>query len=355
MFDRLRDALWPRPAPPPPAPPPPKARRWDEAAFVDRLEDLVAAGKGETALDFMLSELGGLAEAKLHRRKKLNHLRFAGRILEGATSSKHGPEKLARKTRIVRRGLEGLGMRVEGSFLDFGCGRHDPVALAAMAYANGFGRAVACDMKPVEIPAYSAVSMYDNLLEMHRWPGRFLLPGTERAAFAKRLEELDPMPFRNRDFKGGLAKLGQKIEYRLAELTTLDIADGELGFAVSFAVLEHVMRADEIYDWLFRKTQPGGGQCHYIDLADHRSYGRKRDYDAWSFLTSETAPATVNRLRAHEHIALVRRSGFEIVEESRVTRRIPPATRERLLPPWRDLPAEELETIGLRLLLRRPQ
>ncbi|MCA1750025.1 MAG: class I SAM-dependent methyltransferase, partial [Sphingomonadales bacterium] len=197
-------------------------------------------------------------------------------------------------------------------------------------------------------------SMYDILLELNRFPQRFLLPGADKKSFRARVKPIAARRFANRDFKGGIAELQGKVDYRIAELTSLEVADGELGFVVSIATLEHVADPATIYRWLFRKSRPTGGQFHYIDLCDHRAYGSDSKFDAWSFLTEENASPNVNRLRAHEHLELIRQAGFEVVREERVTNDIPPATRERLIAPWRSLPKEELETVGLRLLLRRP-
>lgn len=349
MFKYIRQAPTP--------PPPPSAAaggRWSSDEFVARIEGLVDQGRGEEALDFFLSQVGELAASGLHRRAKLDHLRFLGRLLEAKTASKHGPDKLARKALMIGDAMETLGLEAHGTFLDFGCGRHDPLALAAAAYANGFERGVACDLQPVEVPAFSALSMYDILLEFTRFPSRFLLPGGDEKDFQRRVKPFAPRIFAKRDFEGGIERLAGKVDYRIAELTSLDIEDGELGFAVSIATLEHVEDPAAIYGWLFRKARPGSGQFHYIDLSDHRAYVATSGHDPWSFLTTETGPQNVNRLRASEHRELVRQAGFEIVGEEAVRQEMPRETRARLIAPWRDLSIEELETIGLRLLLRRP-
>ena len=329
--------------------------RFSADAFAARIEAMVDEGRGEEALDLFLSQLGPLAQSPLHRREKLNHLRFLGRLIEGSTASKHGPDKLFRKTRMIGRYMEQLGATPVGTFLDFGCGRHDPLALATVAFANGFERTIACDLDPVANASYSALSMYDILLELNRLPQRFLLPGGDKKSFRNRIKAIAPRPFAKREFDRGCAAMAGQVDYRIAELTSLDISDGELGLAVSFAVLEHVTDAPTIYEWLFRKTRPGCGQIHYIDLADHRAYRDSGSYDKWSFLTEEVGPPTLNRLRAHEHLEMAARAGFEIAQEERVSADMPRETSERLRDPWRELPKEELETIGLRMLLRRPE
>ena len=193
----------------------------------------------------------------------------------------HGPDKLRRKIGLLKRHLRTVAAPPSGTFLDFGCGRHDPLGLATVAYANGYDRAIACDMKGVEIPAYSAMSMYEILLEIFRWPTRYRFPGVEAKIIRQRISQIKPLPFAQLDFAEGVAQMKGKVDYRLAELSTLDVGDAELGFAVSFAVLEHVEDAADIYRWLFRKARAGSAQYHYIDLADHRAYGKKKDFDYW--------------------------------------------------------------------------
>ena len=327
---------------------------FDEKAFVARLETLFAEGRGEQALDYLIDQAGAIAASSLHRRVKLNHLRYASRLIENQTSAKHGFEKLGRKIGTIATNLEGTSYRPDGTFLDFGCGGHDPLGLATAFWANGHSRSIACDLRNPDIPLYSALSMFELVSGMRNAPHAYTLPGVDPESVGKRIRALPVNRFWNRDFAGGVAALAGKVDYRLAELTTLDVEDGELGFAVSFAVLEHVDAPRAVYDWLFRKTRPGALQFHFIDLADHRTYRSGAEHDFWSFLTEPEAPPNVNRLRANEHLELIEAAGFEFLNRHRKTAPLPESTRARLLPPWRNLPAEEIETIGLSVLLRRP-
>ncbi len=335
-------------APAPQDPPP-----FSEAAFLEGFHALLDQKQPERALDFFISQVGDLAASNVHRRIKLNHFRYAARILEGRTSAKHGFEKLRRKIRSINAHLKGIDIP-KGAFLDFGCGEHDPVALASAFHFNGFERAIACDLRPPQIPSYSAVSMAEILLNMRAMPSQYLLRGNNLEQFKLQLADVDPQLFAQGDFDAGVRHLEGKIDYRLADLVTLDVEDQTLALTVSFAVLEHVLDPKGVYEWLFRKTKPGGVQFHYIDLADHRSYAGNGKFDKWSFLTSEDGPPNLNRLRAQEHREAFERVGFEIIEEQRTLAQIPPETKARLIQPWRNLSDEEINTIGSRLTLRRP-
>ncbi|WP_299328315.1 methyltransferase domain-containing protein [Parasphingopyxis sp.] len=314
---------------------------------------LLDNGKPEQALDFFLSQAGALADSNIHRRVKLNHFRYAARILEHQTRGKHGIEKLTRKLRSINENLKGIEIP-QGAFLDFGCGGHDPLGLATAHYLNGFDRAIACDLFPIHVPAYSAFSMYEILANMRGFPHNYLRPDGDLAEFRRRLIELDLQPFIDRDFEAGLAALTGKVVYRLDDIVNLDVEDEELALAVSFAVLEHVMDHEQVYDWLFRKTKPGGIQFHFVDLVDHRSYGGGVEFDPWSFLTEEIGPPNVNRLRASEHRTALENVGFEVLVDRRKAGTIPLETKEKLIPPWSEMSEAEIGATKISLVLRKP-
>jgi SAM-dependent methyltransferase len=327
---------------------------FSEKAFLERFEALIAENRSEEALDFFLAEAGALAGSKLHRRIKLNHFRYAARILEAKTQGKHGFEKLTTKFAGIVRNLDGETIPEGGGFLDFGCGEHDPLALALAFYLNGFDRAIACDMRPPHIPIYSAQSMTEIVTHMRAHPDSYLLPGRDGTKFERRINSVDVQPFIEGDFERGVAALAGRVDYRLADLLTLDVGDESLSLAVSFAVLEHVEAPDAIYEWLFRKTRPGGLQFHFIDLVDHRAYLKDGCFHEWSFLTTEEGPPHLNRLRAHEHLEKIAAAGFEIVKQVSRDDPTPEGLRSRLIAPWRDMTDEEIATTKLRVVLRRP-
>jgi hypothetical protein len=338
-------------APKPPAPPKPPV--FSEPDFLERFTALIGEDRGEDALDLLLAEAGALAGSRLHRRIKLNHFRYAAKIIEAKTQGKHGIGKLTTKFQGIVRNLDKFDIPEGGGFLDFGCGEHDPLALALIFYLNGFDRAIACDMRPPHIPAYSAASMAEIVTHMRADPSPLLLPGRDRAQFESRLGDLDVGPFDRFDFDAGIAAFSGKVDYRLADLLTLDVEDGSLALAISFAVLEHVDEPDAIYEWLFRKTMPGGLQFHFIDLADHRAYRQDPRFHEWSFLTEEEGPPYLNRLRAHEHLAKIEAAGFEILRKVPRSDPMPDGLRDHLVAPWSAMSDAEIGVAKLRVALRR--
>ncbi|MEM8697328.1 MAG: hypothetical protein AAGE05_15005 [Pseudomonadota bacterium] len=233
MFSKAKSLL--KIGSPPPPPKTPTKPRFSEKRFLEEFNALLEGENGEQALDYFLSQLGDFAGSSIQRRIKLNHLRYASRILENRTPGKHGFEKLTRKLRSVHNTVAGIDLP-KGSFLDFGCGEHDPLGLATAHYLNGFDRAIACDLVPIHVPAYSAFSMYEILANMLAFPENYLRQGGNLEQFKSRLAEFDLQPFLDCDFSAGVASLKGKIDYRLDDILNLDVADEELSLTVSFAV-----------------------------------------------------------------------------------------------------------------------
>jgi hypothetical protein len=62
----------------------------------------------------------------------------------------------------------------------------------------------------------------------------------------------------------------------------------------------------------------------------------------------------MNRLRKSEHLAAIRKAGFEVVVEKSVEEDIPEATQASMLLRWRAMSAEDQRTIKLHVVLRKP-
>jgi hypothetical protein len=326
---------------------------FSERKVVEQFNELILAGSGELALDLLIKSLPALAASKLNRKEKHNHLLFMSLILQNSTNGKHGFRKLLRKVSAANEHIEGLVVPPGSTFLDFGCGAHDPIAVASYYYLNGYNRAIACDLLQPRNPVYSALSMYDILANIAVFPDRYKMPGTDSASFADRYSHFPTAQFQAGDFGYGLDQLVGKVDLRIQSLLDLDVEDRELGFAVSFAVLEHVEDPKAIAEWLFRKSRPGGVQYHFIDMADHRSYSPGAGFNPWSFLTEETAK-NANRVRKSEFVRIIRDVGFEIVSCKATESDVPDEIYKNLAPRWRELTDEDLRTTKLHITIRRP-
>jgi SAM-dependent methyltransferase len=137
-----------------------------------------------------------------------------------------------------------------------------------------------------------------------------------------------------------------------------EVPSTSIDLIVSQAVLEHLRLSefDAIQGELHRVLRPGGFVSHVIDLKDHLGGGLnnlrfspglwERDWMAGSgFYT--------NRIRYYDMLRRFSSAGYEIT--SQVTDRWHqlPTPRVRLHEQFRDLPEEDLNVRGLRVVLRR--
>lgn len=326
---------------------------FDENGYLETFGTLMANEAFEDAFDHVVEQMPYLLRSNLHRKEKLNHMLFSNRRLQHAGIAKHGWEKLLRKAHTANRAFSEAQIDNNSTFLDLGCGVHDPVALSAYYYLNGFNRTIACDLQEPRTPVYSAFSMYDIIAQMNLFPKDFCLEGTHALSFEGRLDELQAETFADGHWDQALTALEGKIEHKVMNVLDLPVADNELGFAVSFAVLEHVENIDAVMEWLYRKSKPGAVQFHFIDMADHRSYTPGTGADAWTFLTEKTAPQGMNRLRKSEHIAAIEKAGFQILSANTAKEELPAETATGLIQPWKSMSEDDLETTKLTVVIQK--
>jgi SAM-dependent methyltransferase len=155
-----------------------------------------------------------------------------------------------------------------------------------------------------------------------------------------------------------LESLGAR--YLTAGLESLrTMPDNAVDIVVSFAVLEHVRRADfaDVLAQTFRVLRPGGTAHHWIDLADHLggALNNLRLPDAvWEHDVMAGSGFYTNRLRASEILTHMREAGFEAAVARRNTWPTPPTPRSAMAAPFRLMSDDELSTSAIEVLLRRP-
>lgn len=326
-----------------------------ETRFVENFEELLDRQAGEGALNYLIENLPNFTKSKMNRKEKLKHLTFAGRLLQTAGLGKYGIDKVSKKAHLVRDVAEKYGLKGKNTFVDFGCGAHEPLALSTFFYANGFKRCMANDFLPVRNERYAAVSMYDCIAYMRMFPEKFLAFDQTRSAFEARLAGFDLDALRIGNFLEGIGQLSGEVDFISADIVEAGLEDDSVSLIASFAVLEHVMDIEGVCNYLFHKTEPGGLHYHFIDLADHRCYRNDGKFNKFSFLTEAEGPSNINRLRASEHLAAFKRAGFDVLSEEHQREKIPTGTYEKILPQWKDLPEEDLTAVSLTVVLRKPQ
>lgn len=343
-----------------PAEPAPKAqgtparRGFKEQAFLEQFDSLIAEDKTEKALDLLIETLPSMAEAGMNRKEKLKHLTFAGRRLQHAGLGKYGIQKMAGKARIARRIADKYGLPSKRTFVDFGCGAHEPLGLATYFFANGFEQAVGNDFLPIRSSEYAAISMYDILSYMRNFPEEFLAFDQTPEDYAARLSRFDLKALMQGDFASGVQATDPAVRFLSCDIRESGLEAGSVSYLVSFAVFEHVQEMASVCAYLFDLSEPGGLQHHFIDLADHRAYRHDGVFNKFSFLTEAEAAPNLNRLRASEHIAAFEAAGFEILNAERQYEEIPEETFARFLPKWRDMAEDDQRATTLTVTLRKP-
>ena len=342
-------------APKKPAPKKAAPVRFDEAAFLDTLKGLLADGKKEPALTHLINEMPALSASKgVNRKEKLKHLMFAGRLLQSAGLGKYGHKKLWGKAYNLAGIAKKYGLRSKRTFVDLGCGAHEPLGLSTYMYLNGFDEAYGSDFLPVSDASYAALSMYDILSHMTMFPERYLMEGSDPELFQKRIREFDIDALSQGDWEKGLGHMAGKVEFKSCDIVDAGIPSNSVSFLISYAVFEHVMDIEGVTKHIFDIMEPGGLGFHYIDLADHRAYRHDGEFNEFSFLTEETCAPNLNRLRVSEQMAAFEAAGFEVLESTPKRLEVPAATRAAYLPRFAAMSDIDQDSRALRLVIRKP-
>ena len=325
-----------------------------ENEFLETIHSQIDAKNQAAALNTLMEAVPNFGPgSKINLQERLSHLHFLGRLVQ-RDGGKHGYTKLKTKANTIVRKMSKHGLNGWNSYLDFGSGAHDPVALCLFFYLNGFKKTISNDFLPPRNPVYSAIAMYDILVNMNMFPEQYVLEGIEVSDFLRRLKSIDVAAFEQGDFTAGLESVKKHIDYQVGDLLESEIENDSLSLVSSFAVFEHVMEMDEVLSFLYQKMEPGAFGFHFIDLADHRAYRNDGVFNQFSFLTEEKAAPNLNRLRKSEQEQAFKKAGFEILESSSAQKDIPVGTRQSLIEPWASMSEEDQRSYNLTLCVRKP-
>ena len=325
-----------------------------EKEFWEHFKALSDEGNLETALTYLLDSAPKLSKSNVNRKEKMNHLMYMCRMVQRFGHSKYGYEKLLAKIRQVKNNTGDLDIR-DGGIVELGCGVHDPISLSLYFYLNGHEHTHAVDMQGPRNTVYSAFSLYETLSNMALQPERYRYDEqTDMQEYNRRLGALDVEELEKGEFQKCVDTLDGKINYHVCDIADADIDNSSIALLLSFAVLEHVSDIDGTNEKIFNILRPGGYAYHFVDLVDHRSYGNRRGFDPFTFLTEADAPPSMNRLRRSEQLESLQRTGFEIVKVHSTKMEMSADIQRRLQPKWAAMSKDDQETIKLRLLVRKP-
>lgn len=244
-------------------------------------------------------------------------------------------------------------------------GPGDSLGIGLAALLSGTSRYVALDIVPYA-DAATNLTIFDELVELMRartpipdaselpdvkpylpsyyFPRRILTDDHLAGAFAPaRVQSI-------RDALTSASGAGNVISYRAPWTDAALIERDSIDMLYSQAVLEHVDDLDGAYDAMASWLKPGGFVSHEIAFTSHKLTTEWNGHwtvpdPVWKLIRGKR-PYLLNREPASTHIAHIKRSGLEIVNEVRVQRKSD-IERRRLARRYRDMSDDDLTTHAL--------
>ncbi|MCR9245418.1 MAG: class I SAM-dependent methyltransferase [bacterium] len=239
-----------------------------------------------------------------------------------------------------------------GTFVDLGSGGLNPLASMVVLLAAGAGRCYCIDLDELDTEV-ALRGLARTAMELIAEPATYLPRGLVTGEQVREnLAGLDVLRLE----RGELAALnGFPLEFRNCSADATGLLTASVDGITSNSFLEHVPDPDAIVAEMARISKSGAIGWHGIDGVDHRSYAQA--VGPLDFLRVESSEPLVyqcNRVRPLEFVNRFEEHGFEVLEQEVVrTVGVTNADRARMAEPWRSMPKEHLEVVGLRLSTRR--
>ena len=262
--------------------------------------------------------------------------------------------------------LDLYGFRVTGSQVgELGPGDSIGVGLAALI--SGAARYVGLDSLPFSAKA-NLERTFDELAQMYSRqesiPDHTEFPAVrptlksyefpdhvvERTNLAARVDEI------RHELRDGVID-GPRVNYLAPWTSKNEIAADSLDLIFSQAVMEHVDELDEAYRAMFVWLKSGGYASHVIDFTAHYLspyWNGHWAYSDWEWrLVRGRREFLLNRKPLSTHLACAQSAGFEVKSLRKVYDSHGLKT-DSLAPHFQGLDAEDLQTSGAVVILRKP-
>jgi len=258
---------------------------------------------------------------------------------------------------VVNEFMEYLNRHVDvrdKTYLDLGCGKHQPFGHSTIMYLNGAKKTIAFDLDKYDDDRRASEALYDLLAEcaLNRKKWMFSDSITEKE-FLDRIDSFESDELRFGNFLNGIKE--NPLSHIQGNIETIDFPDNSVDILTSKSVLEHFLNFEVAMKNCYRFMATNSFSFHSIDLVDHRVYGNEKKYDYWSFLTEgeEWTDNLCNRLRSSEIKAIFEKVGFEILEWDEKKHPLPQNLRKKLKGKFSKMTDEDLSVTGIKCILKK--
>jgi SAM-dependent methyltransferase len=271
-------------------------------------------------------------------------------------SWRQGPDRVSR---VAANGFDNISRHISipgKTFLDMGCGRFHPFGSIAYFYLNGIEAGYAIDTQEADVKR-SSESLYDLLCDALARPEKWKRSETSYEDFFSRIRKFDLCALRSGDLESGVKNV--PLSHFVGDAGGAEFySKGSIDIVSSQSVLEHCLDFKGVMQSLYDSMTEGGVGYHSIDLVDHRVYSDPEKYNYWSFLCVGELGGQeqiCNILRSHEILKIIEEVGFELLVSEPGRQELPDGLIEKLRPEYQSLPIEELQIIGHRIVIRKPE
>lgn len=207
-----------------------------------------------------------------------------------------------------------------------------------------------------------AFALYELFADMLARPAHWQFTSEDEAAFVERLRTV---PFDGLE-EGKLEAFygeGKPFQYFNYDASKVGLKPQSADIIMSTSVYEHIEDPAAELAWHRSLLRPGGYAMHTIDFRDHRSYVFD-GFHPWSFMIdggygegSKNAGVRhdhwINGLRLSQLLNVVEGAGWEVVDVRRDVVETPTEKHQSMFrPEFKDLSAEDRDTLAIRLLVR---